>query len=299
MRRAASLVLVLAAFASTGCDKLKARAGKGGDGDAAAPSGGSTGGVLGTLFDSNFEGEITTEITGKGDKTPKTLAIDIKSPKLRADLGALATAGKDDPFLSQGAAFILDPPAKKAYMLVPAKKMAMVIDFEKMKQQKAKLPQAPGSPGAAGGKAEEPPKIDKTGKKDTVAGYTCEIWKITSKDGSRAELCMAEGIKLMDFSDLAMQSPQFAAAAALGDLNHFPLRAVGYDKAGVEEGRLEAKKIEKKKLPDSQFTVPPDYQQMDMAAMMAGMMGGGMGGPPGHPGAPPHLPPNFKPPAHK
>lgn len=266
-RLAATLVLTLSAASSLGCDKVKSMAHLG-DGDASSRAGEP--GVLGSLFDASFEGEIVAEISSKTDKAPKTVTVAIKSPKLRVDLSALA-GGKEDPFLAQGGAVILDPPAKKAFMLMPAKKMAMVLDFEKLKQQQAARPagaRAPGAPSA--GSAEDVPKIDKTGKKDVVAGYGCEIWKITSKDGTHAELCMAEGIKLMNFADLAGTSPQLAAVAAFGDLNHFPLRGIAFDAANVETGRMEAKKVEKKKLPDTAFTVPADYQQVDMAQMMAG-----------------------------
>jgi hypothetical protein len=291
MKRLGVFLAAIVLTANVGCDKLKAMANKG---DASAESQASGGG-LGSLFDSSFVGEISTEVSSKSDKTPKALVVGIKSPKLRADISALAS-DKNDPFLSQGAAVILDPPAKKAYVLVRAKKMAMVIDFGKMSVERQKPPSHPGGPsapagGGTGGKPEEPPKIDKTGKKEVIAGYVCEDWKITSKDG-HADLCMAEGIKLMDFSDLATAAPQLAAAAVLGDLNHFPLKVVAFDTAGVETARLETKKIEKKTLPDTDFVVPADYQQMDMAQMMAQMMGGHpgampMGGMPGHPGMPP------------
>src|SRR4029077_17002037 len=111
--------------------------------------------------------------------------------------------------------------------LMHARKQAMVIDLDKAKQGGL-----PGFGGAGAGKPGTPsaptdkPSIEKTGKKDTVAGYSCEIWKITPKDGTHAEACLAEGIKWIDITDLGVHSPEMAAAAALTDLNHFPLRLV-------------------------------------------------------------------------
>lgn len=267
----------LVVFATTGCDKLKTMAGKG-SGDAAAPSSATGTGLLGSIFDPSFEGEITAEVSSKSDKSgPKSLVFGVKSPKIRVDLGNVAGA-TDIPALAQGGAFIIDPPAKKGYMLVPAKKMAMVIDFDKAKQ--ARTLNLPGGSKPSGAPP-DPPKIEKTGKKQTIAGYTCEEWKVTNKDGSRVEACMAEGIKWIDLTDLGMQSPELAAAAAIGDLNHFPLKLVAYDAASAETSRIEAKKIDKKKLADAQFTVPADYQQLDMSQLMSGLSGMASGMPPG------------------
>jgi hypothetical protein len=73
--------------------------------------------------------------------------------------------------------------------------------------------------------------------------------------------------------------------AAASDLNHFPLRVVAYDDRNVETTRMEATKIEKKKLDDARFLVPADYQQIDMPAMFGNLQG--LGAPGAHPGARP------------
>lgn len=143
----------------------------------------------------------------------------------------------------------------------------------------------------------DPPKVEKTGKKSVVAGYECEEWKVTQK-ATRAELCVAEGIKWIDLTDLGMASPEVALAAAAGDANRFPLRVVTYDDKG-ETARMEATKVEKKSLPDTEFAVPPDYQVMDLSALMGGLGAIGSGKLP--PGLPPGFvpPPGFTPPAAK
>ncbi|MEA2749567.1 MAG: hypothetical protein QOI41_3710 [Myxococcales bacterium] len=295
---ATGLFLVAAATATmtAGCDKLGL--GKK-DGD-----GGSTGGGLGSIFDSTFEGEITVNVSSKpssptaAKEAPKSLLLGLKTPRVRIDAGADLAPG--NPMLAGGVAFIVDPPAKKGYALITAQKKAVVIDFDKSKGG-FKPPTGPG--GSAGaGHTEEPPKIENTGKKDTVAGYTCEIWKITSKT-SHAEACLAEKIKWIDLTDLAVQSPSFAAIAAVSDFNHLPLRVVSFDDKNVEEGRMEVTKVDKKKLPDNHFSVPPDFQIVELNALIASMMGGPPGGIPGGPlGAPggpgrrPGLPPGFVPP---
>jgi hypothetical protein len=289
----AGLLIAIAATASmtTGCDKL-------GLGKKDADGGSASGGGLGSIFDSTFEGEVTMNVSSKpssptaAKEAPKSLTLGLKTPRVRIDAGADLAPG--NPMLAGGVAFIIDPPAKKGYALINAQKKAVVIDFDKSKGG-FKPPGGGGSPGSAG-KAEDPPKIENTGKKDTIVGYTCDIWKITSKT-SHAEACLAEKIKWIDFTDLLVQSPAFAAIAAVSDFNHLPLRIVSFDDKNVEEGRMEVTKIDKKKLPDNHFSVPPDFQIVELNALIAGFMGGPPGGAiPGGPGHRPGVPPGFTPP---
>jgi uncharacterized protein DUF4412 len=299
-RALAAGLLLAAATTTVGCDKLGL--GKK-DGD-----GGSTGGGLGSIFDSTFEGDVSFNVSSKPSsagapkEAPKTLVLGLKTPRIRIDAGPELAPG--NPMLAGGVAFIVDPPAKKGYALINAQKKAVVIDFDKSKGGFKPPSLGGGGSPSAPGHVEEPPKIENTHKKDTIAGYTCEIWKITSKT-SHAEACLAEKIKWIDFTDLAVQSPSFAAIAAVSDFNHLPLRIVSFDEKNVEEGRMEVTKIDKKKLPDNHFSVPPDFQIVELSALIGSMMGappGGVpGGPPGgFPGAPgahrPALPPGFVPP---
>ena len=288
-RHALAVVLALAVVPTLACDKIPGLGKKdGGDEGGAAAGGGALSFLGGT-----FEGEITMLVTPRGKPTPATLTFGIKSPKARLDMVNQGVA--DNPVLAQGGAVLIDPPAKKAYILMPAQKKAMVIDFEKAKAQRAARPGVPGQPGSPA-ILTDPPKVEKTGKKEVIAGYTCENWKVTSKT-SRADMCVAEGIKWIDLSDLGMTSPEVALAAAAGDLNHFPLRVVAYDDKNVETTRMEATKIEKKKLDDARFVVPPDFQVIDMSAMLGNLQGLGAAG--GRPGLPPGLPPGFVPPPKK
>lgn len=279
-RLVAALATVAAVAGGAGCDKIKSLAGKGDDAGASSSGGGVAQDVL-SFLGGTFEGEITMGVTTRGQGGPRTLVFGMKDPKVRID----ATGGVpgDNPVLAQGASFILDPPQKKGYALVPSQKKAMVLDFEKMKSgQGFPFGGKPGAPSVP----DAPPKIEKTGKKDVVAGYACEVWVITTKS-NRSEVCSAEGIKWINLVDLGMSSPELAAAAALGDVNRFPLRIVSFDASGAEEVRLEAKKIEKKEMDASRFEVPPDYQVIDLSALMGGF------GVPGAKG----LPSGFVPPA--
>jgi hypothetical protein len=87
-----------------------------------------------------------------------------------------------NPVLAQGARCIIDPPATKGYLLMAAQIKAMVIDFDKAKAQRLTLPGVPGAGAPGTPVLTEPPKVEKTGQKEVVAGYTCELWKVSAKN---------------------------------------------------------------------------------------------------------------------
>ncbi|MBX3189434.1 MAG: DUF4412 domain-containing protein [Labilithrix sp.] len=280
-----ALIATIAVATSTACDKIQALTKKSDE----AGAGAASGGVL-SFLGGTFEGEIAMKVSGAAGKGgPTDMVFSIKAPKIRVDASGGAI---ENPVVGQGAAFIIDPPTKKGYALFPAQKKAMLIDFDKAKQGSSGLPGSKSAPSAL----TEVPTIEKTGKKEVIAGYECENWKVTSKS-SRADMCVAEGIKWVDLRDLGMGSPEVTLAAAATEANRFPLRVIGYDAKGAETSRMEATKIDKKTLDASRFVVPPDYQVIDMSALLGGMGAPGGKLPPGFPTQ--GLPTGFTPPKPK
>lgn len=282
----ALVACVLSASALTfGCDKLKAAAGAGGPDAGEASSGG---GLL-SFLGGDFEGEIVMTTTGKAG-APAEVTFGIKKPRLRIDAQkGIPGGGGIGIGASKGAALIADPTQKRAWALSPGEKKAVLFEPEKLKN----MPPVPGMPGLGGGAKPTgaPPKIEKAGK-DKVAGYACDVFKLSFENGKRSSICAAEGITWVDLSELGLSSPEVAAAAAVSGMNHFPLRVVLFDAAGAVESQMEATRVERKKLDDARFVVPPDYQVIDFVAMME-MMRGAL--PPGAlpPGA---MPPGAMPP---
>jgi hypothetical protein len=225
-----------------GCDKLKS---VGGGGEGGSP-------IVGDIFGTDFEGEITSKLTNASTPgKPQMITFGIKKPKYRMDMtDATAPA-------PQMGSVILDVPTKQGWLLIHPQKLAMPLDLTKPMA----APQMPGgAPKAPTHAPSTPPKVDKTGKKDTVAGYSCEIWNITS-EGKLSEVCMAENLTWIDMGDIGFQNPTVAISAATTGGNHFPLRVITHDAAGKEEMRMEAQKVEKKKLDDTRFVPPADYKQ--------------------------------------
>lgn len=258
MKTLTAIVLILAL---TGCDKLKATAGKDTDGGTAtAPE---NKGLLSFLH-GDFEGEIAMHM--RTPKEDRPVIVQIKKPRYRLDFV--------DPQKRGDGSMIVDVPARKVFVLVHQTKMAMSMSFDDMKNMKGKIA------GMTGVKLPEantaPPKVEKTGKKDSVAGYECEEWKITQGDGKVSDACMAEGIEWVDIGELSGMGGGPSLGSFATDANHFPLRVVAHDKSGAEELRFEATKVEKRTVDATQLAVPAGYNVMDMSTMMQGLMGGAL-----------------------
>lgn len=286
---------------ASGCGKLKSLEGHGDGGDTPAGPDGPL------AFLDGFEGEI--DVVAKNNKpgaTPTNVSVFAKSGKLRMDVPE--EMAKGTPF-GDKAYVIYDSPAKKIDVVSDAQKQVLVIDLNKSGEQFKGFGGGaphPGMPHGGPANDEKPTKITKTGKYDTVAGYKCEYWDVTS-DHKEGTVCIAQqGVSWFRIPMTGIPTTHLWMTELL-DGKHFPLRFIGYEKDGTtEESRIEVTKIDKKTLPDSEFQYPPTYKVMDLAQLfqglgaMPGMAGGMPGGMPGgmHGGVYPHGGPPHAGPAH-
>ncbi|HEY4102997.1 MAG TPA: DUF4412 domain-containing protein [Polyangiaceae bacterium] len=287
--RHALFCLVLAA-----CHKNPAPA----PGSSAAAGNGTPGAAGNSLaILDGFEGEIGMSAKGKmsgkqAAAAPTNFTLQVKGGKFRVDLpDSLANEQ------GVGKAYALVAPAdKKLYLVMDAKKQIILVDFDKVANQAKLLNQAHSHGPGGAGETGSLPQMQKTGKLDTVAGYSCEIWHI-SKDKSSADLCIAEQGTSWFKIPLTGIPAEYAWASEITDGKHFPLRFV-MSENGVEQGRLEVTSIQKQPLPAASFTPPPGYNTIDLEQMLAGMLGG-IGMMPGMApsGTPPGFPPGMLPPA--
>jgi Domain of unknown function (DUF4412) len=249
------------------CNLLK-KTGDAADGGAAtADSTGTTGATAPTsppsvldkalsfLSGGPFEGEITMTTSGGGNDQTHTVVYLVKGQKMRFNTPVRAPGGGN-------AYVIVDSSTKKMISVTDSNKTAMVMDMNNNPMNPA------GGAQAALAAAAPKATVDKTGKTDTVAGYSCDVWKATSDNGDHSDLCVAKGISFPDFGTKQVWT------SYLGD--GFPLRAVTTDAAGKEKHRMDVTKIDKKSVDDSQFAVPAGYKTMDMGDMMKNL--GAMGG---------------------
>jgi hypothetical protein len=273
-----------------GCGKKQSPAGVGsGEGTAAPAAGG-----LGLAFLNGFEGEIGLlfKDASKGSKPAPPLSLLIKDNKLRLELPPEVMASNG---MGKGYA-VINTPEKKLYAVLEDKKQVVLIDLDKAGEQ-LKTFGSGVEPGSREGKeapSHPPPKVTKTGQKDSVAGYACEIWDVVPDSGEKMSACVAnEGASWFRLPLTGIPT-EHAWALELLDGKHFPLRGIAYDKAGTEKGRVEVTKIDKKPLVATLFEIPQGYKVVDLQQMFMAI--GAMGGAPMMGKMPPGLPPNMMPP---
>lgn len=280
---------IACALLCASCKKPTAGSSDGGDDGAAAAT-------ASLAFLSGFEGEIDALVKDEkpgGQQTP--IAVMIKTGKLRFEVPeAIAKNAPGNPLGDKGYV-IVDSTAKKLFFVSDAKKEA--IEFDLNSAGKAMQGMHPPAPGGHGTAPQGPPtKVTKTGKTETVAGYSCEDWDITS-DHKEGTVCMgSDGPSWLSLPTTGIPTEQ-AWMLDLLDGKHFPLQFVGYAKDGTtEETRVAVTSINKKPQQDSEFQVPAGYKTIDLEKMLSGFgMGGMPGGMPGIPGnmpVPPHPPPH-------
>jgi uncharacterized protein DUF4412 len=185
-----------------------------------------------TVAAQGFEGSVTMKMTDdKGQANEITYLL--KGGKLRFE----APGGR-------GFAGIMDPSTKKLQVIMTAQRMYMEMDLN-----------AAATAATANAK---PPKIVRTGKTETIAGYKCEHVEITGDDGAVTDVCAASGLGAFTMPSMGRGGPpaQQAWQKAMGD-NAFPLKVQKGDKVAIE-----VTKIEKKSLDDALFTVPSDFTNM-------------------------------------
>jgi hypothetical protein len=276
-----AMVACLVVCAAVGCKKSDSAAG----GDPASGGAAAPGAALGPLGD--FEGEIGVKTSSSKDKAPPTpMNVLVKTGKVRFELpkaeGRPPTRGY----------MVINSADKKVIMVNDDQKTAMLFDLSKLNAQLGQMG-IPTTPQAAA-TAQTPPKITRTGHTDTVAGYKCEDYDIATSDGKRARVCVGEtGASWFDTVANAASGNLFWAKGFL-DGRKFPLRVVAFEATGVEEGRIEVTKLEKKPLADTLFVPPPGYRTIDLEQMMNGLAGAMPPGmmppgamPPGAPAQPP------------
>jgi hypothetical protein len=188
-----------------------------------------------------FEGEIVVMVKDTaGQKLPPSITYDIKGDKVRY---APATGS----LRAQ-----VDPSTQHAYAIDDAQKAYRDVDTK---------------PGAGGAST----KVAKTGKTEKIAGLDCEDWTIEGGD-EKAEVCAAKGIAFFDIArDPKPGSVEPPWAAALMREKAFPMRVVVHDKAGKEQFRAEASKVDRKKIDDALFQLPSGFKKSELDVKQASL----------------------------
>lgn len=191
-----------------------------------------------------------------------------------------------DGFGSDSGSVIVDGDAKVIMMVQPRQKKYLVMTEEDAKQMAAMM-----GPVAERMKAEhsetEPGSISfaNTGRKETVAGVSCEVWHGTYSGGQKAgkqqgDACLAQGVgfALAEIIDAVPvmkrgqpgwgQMEQYRELTA-GGKGILKASTTADGKATTE---LEATKIEPKVVSDDAFKPPAGFQEIRVGEMMMNAM---------------------------
>jgi len=186
-----------------------------------------------------FEGEIDMSMTmAMAPATGMTASFEMKGTKMRTETKGIAA------FVS-----ITDTEAKKSWTIDNTAHTYTEIDL-------AKLSSSSSAPSSVKSTA----KARNLGRSDKVAGYSCDLWEVADTTMT-TEVCMASGLSMLA---LGLSGP-FSMFSKGDDawsqvLSHgFPLRMVMSDPSGKPMMKMEATRIDKKSIPDSEFAVPAGY----------------------------------------
>ncbi|MBA5861820.1 MAG: DUF4412 domain-containing protein [Nitrospira sp. CR1.1] len=175
---------------------------------------------------------------------------------LKGDRGRVEMSRTD----GQMQVMLFDGKTRTMQMAMPGQKSYMEISLE-------------GERGEPLKEALEGQRVERTGKTDSIAGYRCEVWRITDKEQHRvkSDLCVAKGFgKAATFwidPKVARRSSQPGWVKQLVEEGGFGLRSIHYDAAGKESIRMEVTGIDKKNLDSSLFAFPADWAKQDLSGM--------------------------------
>lgn len=182
-----------------------------------------------------FEGEIQLQLVEPHEKAPKSIVYEVKADRVRYEEGGSSAPAYTIANLSQ----------KKAYAVTDPRKDYIEVDAD-----------------AAGAKPTDAVQVRKTGRTETVAGYECEDWKITSAKED-LDICAAKEIPYFDLvSPTPATATEPAWAGELTKAKAFPLRVIAHDKSGKERFRAEVSRISRKTVDLARFTIPAGYRKV-------------------------------------
>jgi hypothetical protein len=145
-----------------------------------------------------------------------------------------------------------------------SKKMIVLMDAQKSYMEMPIRNASVEGDGRGGKKAraEQKAKVTKTGKTETILGYSCEQYLVKSGQ-SEMEVWITKDLGPF----FGMVGPGGGTAVWEKEAKTqggFPMRVIGKDKEGKEDYRMDVTKVEKKTLSASLFAPPSGYKKMDM-----------------------------------
>jgi hypothetical protein len=203
-----------------------------------------------------FEGRITFEMKSSKKNESVSMTQVMKNGLVRME-PQMAEA--------KGAAMIFNWEKKVMIILMPEQRMYMTMPL--------KMPQTAQAVKADKGPVSKP---EKTGRTDTILGYSCDEYVTKGAKGEVVSVWITD--KLGAFMGLSGGNPMMGGRGRGGDdnsweqavkgmENFFPLRVVIHDASGKQTFTMETTKIDVSPVDDSQFSPPEGYQSFAMPGM--------------------------------
>ncbi len=221
------------------------------------------------LFAGTFEGKVTMSMTGANSKDgPQSINYSIKEGYMRMDL--ITAKG--------GGSFITDFKNRQIIILIPQNNMYLVRAMPDPSTYRK--PDAAGNLTPSNAHNSDTSFRD-TGVKETILGYPCEKYEVTSSKGTADiwatdQLGMFGGLTMGGGPGRHSQAPQEWESVLKGS-GFFPLRVVSIE-GGKEKFRMEVTSVNKTSLPDSLFMPPDGWRKLDLGSMFGGALQGAFPG---------------------
>lgn len=153
----------------------------------------------------------------------------------------------------QKSAMLMLPDESKMVVIIKQMQAYMEMDLNEQQHDMSKMQETDAT---------------NTGETKTIAGKTCEVWRLESDEGT-FETCMAKGMGTYMMPQNQMQQGNAPAwAQQFLEEGAMPLEIVAINN-GKRTVKMKATKIEEKSLSDDLFEVPEGYR--DMSSMLKGM----------------------------
>lgn len=192
-----------------------------------------------------FEGELKLDVR---DRTAESLDYAMKGDKIR--IGLSSTPGKAD----KGIDAIVDTDDQKATILFNDKKEFVEVDLAKIAAKtKERLANV---------------QVERTDKKHTVGGRSCEEWLIRDRD-VQITACVMKGGPYFDLAALEAQAG-FTAPAwthSIVDAGYVPLRVTIGDPSGKTWASSEIADASRQ-VDASKFDIPVGYKKIEPAKII-------------------------------
>lgn len=190
-----------------------------------------------------FEGTITYQVT-PASGTPVEMILRSNGKKLREDMRAPDTGDESTSYQ------VIDGESGDVLVVIPAAKQYMLHNFKKLRTATGKTNDSTAAADLA-----------PTGRKETIAGRTCEVYVRNDQPGN--EWCITSALgRLGAFDDQLTSNDAMSGAAMQLFKNGALVLRMSYGAALGYPMTMVATKIDRSPPPTSIFKVPAGYTEL-------------------------------------